>query len=77
MKKIVQMLTEIINPNAVIAKSPLLRIDEKRYFIFCTRPNAKKPTGNNKKIKPCTEEGRKIYLCKCNQAVHLKSFDLS
>lgn len=65
--------------NTLIRKYGKLNTDdiEKRYFIFCTRPNASKPTDNNKKIQPRTEEGRKIYLCRCNQTVYLKSFDLS
>ena len=69
----VNYLNELINCYGKIRTDNI----KKRYFIFCTRPSAPKPTDNDHKIKPRIEDGRKIYLCKCNIDVNLGSFDLT
>lgn len=65
--------------NAIIEHHGKISTDdiEKRYFIFSTRPLAKKATDNKKKIKPRCVDGKKIYHCRCNQTVYIGSFDLS
>lgn len=49
---------------------------QKRFFIFCTNPGLKNPTGKSAKITSKTKNSKKIFIYNCNETISIDRFKL-